>query len=171
MSSATKLLSRHAKSILTAAAAAGLLGLVALPASVQASSSPFSAMSGNWSGGGFITMASGTKERIRCRAKYDVDGGGSSLDLTLRCASDSFNFELQSNASHSNGAVTGTWSENTRHVGGNIEGSARGNAIHVRVSGVISAMLAVSTNANQQSISIQAPGTEMSSVAISLSRK
>ena len=171
MSSATKLLSRHAKSILTATAAAGLLGLVALPASVQASSSPFSAMSGSWSGGGVITMASGTKERIRCRAKYDVDGGGSSLDLTLRCASDSFNFELQSNASHSNGAVTGTWSENTRHVGGNIEGSARGNAIHVRVSGVISAMLAVSTNANQQSISIQAPGTEMASVAISLSRK
>jgi hypothetical protein len=41
----------------------------------------------------------------------------------------------------------------------------------VRVSGVISAMLAVNTSANQQSISIQAPGTEMSAVAISLSRK
>lgn len=167
----TKSLSHRAKSMLTAAVAAGLLSLVALPASVEASSSPFPAMSGSWAGGGVITMASGSRERLRCRAKYDVDGGGSNVDLTLRCASDSFNFELQSNASHSNGAVTGTWSENTRHVGGNIEGSARGNAIHVRVSGVISAMLAVSTNANQQSISIQAPGTEMASVAISLSRK
>jgi hypothetical protein len=164
-------LNRNVKSALTVAAVAGFLGLAALSGSVEASSSPFTAMSGSWSGAGVITMASGTKERIRCRAKYDVDGGGSNVDLTLRCASDSFNFELQSNASHSNGAVSGTWSENTRHVGGNIEGSARGNAIHVRVSGVISAMLAVSTNANQQSISIQAPGTEMQSVAISLSRK
>ena len=86
-------------------------------------------MSGSWSGSGTITTSSGNKERIRCRAKYDVDGGGSSLDLTLRCASDSYNFELQSNATHSNGAVSGTWSENTRRVGGNIEGSARGNAI------------------------------------------
>ena len=71
---------------------------------------------------------------------------------------------------HSNGAVSGTWSENTRRVGGNIDGSARGNAINLRVSGMISATLGVSTNANQQSISIQAPGTELQSVAISLSR-
>jgi hypothetical protein len=41
----------------------------------------------------------------------------------------------------------------------------------VRVSGVISATLGLSTNGNQQSISIQAPGTEMQAVAISLSRK
>jgi hypothetical protein len=171
MFAVTKALTGKVKSAQAVVAVAGLLGLAALSGSVQASGSPFTAMSGSWSGGGFITMASGTKERIRCRAKYDVDGGGASLDLLLRCASDSFNFELQSNASHSNGAVSGTWSENTRHVGGNIEGSARGNAISVRVSGVISAMLAVSTNANQQSISIQAPGTEMASVAISLNRK
>ena len=93
-------------------------------------------MSGSWSGSGTITTSNGNKERIRCRAKYDVDGAGSNLDLTLRCASDSYNFELQSNATHNNGAVSGNWSENTRHVGGNIEGSARGNAISVRVSGV-----------------------------------
>ena len=127
-------------------------------------------MSGSWTGSGIITTSNGNKERIRCRAKYDVDGGGSNLDLTLRCASDSYNFELQSNVAHNNGAVSGTWSENTRHVGGNIDGSARGNAISVRVSGVISATLGMSTNANQQSISIQAPGTELQSVAISLNR-
>jgi hypothetical protein len=171
MFSINKSLDRHAKSALGLAAAVGLLSFVAIPGAVEASSSPFPAMSGSWSGGGVITMASGTRERIRCRAKYDVAGGGSNVDLTLRCASDSYNFELQSNATHSNGAVSGTWAETTRGVGGNLEGNARGNAIHVRVSGLISALLAVSTNANQQSISIQAPGTEMSLVAISLSRK
>ena len=67
--------------------------------------------------------------------------------------------------------MSGTWAETTRHVGGSIEGSARGN--HIIGAGVgrdLGPCSAVSTNANQQSISIQAPGTEMSSVAISLSR-
>jgi hypothetical protein len=115
-------------------------------------------------------MASGAKERIRCRARYDVSGSGSAVDLRLRCASDSFTFELQSNVGYQNGAVSGTWTETTRHVGGSIEGNARGNHISIRVSGVISALLAVSTNANRQSISIEAPGTEMAEVAISMSR-
>ena len=163
-------LAHHTKSILSAASVALLLGVAAGPRPAQAFTSPFTAMSGSWSGSGTITTSNGNKERIRCRAKYDVDGAGSSLDLTLRCASDSYNFELQSNATHNNGAVSGTWSETTRRVGGSIEGHARGNAISLRVSGVISAMLGVSTNANQQSISIQAPGTELQSVAISMNR-
>ena len=170
MFSITKSLTSKVKSTLSVAAAACLLSLVALPGSVQASSSPFTAMSGSWSGSGTITTSDGNKERIRCRAKYDVDGAGSNLELTLKCASDSYTFVLQSTAKHSNGAVSGTWSETTRGVGGNIEGNARGNAISLKVSGIISATLGVSTNANQQSISIQAPGTELQSVAISLNR-
>jgi hypothetical protein len=167
---AIKSLKRKMKFVAAAAATVGLLALVALPGAALAATSPFTAMAGNWSGGGVITMASGSKERIRCRASYVVGGSGSNLDLRLRCASDSFKFELQSNVAHSNGTVTGTWAELTRHVGGNIEGSASGNHISVRVSGVISALLGMSTNANRQSISIQSPGSEMSSVAISLSR-
>ena len=132
--------------------------------------SPFVALSGSWSGAGNITMASGSTERIRCRAKYDVDSNGSNLDLALRCASDSFIFEPQSNVSHSNGTLSGTWAELTGHVGGTIDGSANGNRIQARVSGTLSAMLVMRTQANQQSISIEAPGSEMSSVAISLSR-
>ena len=170
MFASSKSLSSKMKSGLTVAAAAVLVGFAALPGTVQAFNSPFTAMSGSWSGSGTITTSSGNKERIRCRAKYDVNGGGSSLGLMLRCASDSYNFELQSNVAHNNGAVSGNWSENTRRVGGNIAGSARGNAISVRVSGVISATLGVSTNGNQQSISIQAPGTELQSVAISMNR-
>jgi hypothetical protein len=154
-----------------AIAGAGLLALAALPSIAHAATGPFAALSGSWSGGGTLTMSNGAKERLRCRAHYNVGGAGENVDLTLRCASDSYNFELQSNASYSNGAVTGTWNEKTRGVGGSIEGSGNGSTIKVRVSGVISASLALSTVANQQSISIQAPGTELQHVAISLSRK
>ena len=163
-----KSLKNHAK---LAVAAAGMLALAALPSTAYAATGPFAVLSGAWSGGGTITMSNGAKERIRCRARYNVGSSGSNLDLTLRCASDSYNFVLQSNASYSNGAVTGTWSEATRGVGGSIEGSGNASTIRVRVSGIISASLALNTVANQQSISIQAPGTEMQNVAISLSRK
>ena len=162
-------LKHKTRSCLTVAAAAGLFALVALPGDT-AFGSPFGGLSGSWSGGGTITMSGGTKERLRCRAKYDVGGSGSNLDLTLRCASDSFTFVLQSNVAHSNGAVSGTWAETTRGVGGNIEGNARNGNIQVRVSGVLSALLEVNTSANQQLISIEAPGSEMSAVAISLNR-
>ena len=145
------------------------LGLLLVAGRTPAPAQHFNQFVGNWSGSGTITVRDGSRERLRCRGRFT--GGGNALTMGLRCASDSYNFELQSNATHSNGAVSGTWAETTRGVGGNLEGNARGNAIHVRVSGIISALLAVSTNANQQSISIQAPGTEMSLVAISLSRK
>ena len=108
------------------------------------------------------------KEQIRCRANYDVNG--SSLALTIRCASASYKFELQSNVAHSGGVISGTWAEMTHRVGGTISGSASGNRINARVEGVLSAMLSVSTSAGKQSISIEAPGMEMSRVAISMTK-
>ena len=159
------------KSVLTTAAAAGLVALAMGSAPVRGSNSPFTALDGSWKGSGTITLASGARERINCLAKYDVKGSGDALDLRIRCAGDSFKFELQSNVTHSNGTVTGRWTELTRHVGGEIDGKANGNRINVRVSGTLSALLAMSTNANTQSISIQAPGSDLSHVSISLNRK
>ena len=167
----TKSLTNKVKSTLTVAAAVSLLSFAALPAAGAGIQQPVHR---------HVRLLVGHRRHHHVERQQGAHPlprqvrrrrrAARSLDLTLRCASDSYNFELQSNATHSNGAVSGTWSENTRHVGGNIEGSARGNAISVRVSGVISATLGVSTNGNQQSISIQAPGTEMQSVAISMNR-
>ena len=139
-------------------------------AAAQANESPFTAMAGTWSGTGTITLASGAKEQIRCRASNNVDGSGANLVLTLRCASDSYKFELQGNVNHNAGAVSGTWAELTHRVGGTISGSASANRVSVRVEGTIAAMLAVTTKANQQQISIESPGAEMSAVAISMNR-
>jgi len=66
--------------------------LSASPHAGRAATTPFSAMAGTWSGGGTMTMSSGTEERLRCRAQYDVVVGGNDLRLNLRCGSDSYNF-------------------------------------------------------------------------------
>jgi hypothetical protein len=133
--------------------------------------SPFAAMAGSWAGPGTISLSSGAKERIRCRAQYRVAENGSDLQLELRCASDTYRFELQSAVSHNDGAISGTWSEITRGAIGTISGTSNGNQINLRASSpVFSALLAVNTRSNQQSISIQSPGSEISAVSINLSR-
>ena len=133
--------------------------------------SPFTGLSGSWAGPGTISLNTGAKEKIRCRAVYRVAETGSNLQLELRCASDHYKFELQSAVSHSDGTIAGTWSEVTRGAVGTISGTSKGNQISLRASSpVFSALLAVSTQSNQQSISIQSPGSEIAAVSINLSR-
>lgn len=135
-------------------------------------SGPFASLSGAWSGAGTMAFSGGSNERLRCRATYDVGGSGSSLRLELRCASDSYKFELQSNVTYRNGEVLGNWNETTRRVAGNVTGSVKGSQINVRVDGkTFAALLSLTTNGDRQSISIQAPsGSEMSQAAITLTR-
>ncbi len=59
-----------------------------------AESGPFAGMAGNWSGGGTVTLDDGSSERLRCRATYAVGAGGTGLNLSLTCASDSYRFIL-----------------------------------------------------------------------------
>lgn len=145
---------------------------LALSAAAQAQrGSPFNGLNGTWSGPGTISLNTGAKERIRCRATYNVADAGVNLQLELRCASDSYKFELKSAVSHSDGNISGTWSEVTRGAIGTISGTSKGNQINLRASSpVFSAQLAVNTHSNQQSISIQSPGSEISAVSINLSR-
>ena len=56
----------------TSALVAVAVAFLATAGSAEAVESPFAQMSGAWSGGGAITLASGVKEQIRCRANYDV---------------------------------------------------------------------------------------------------
>lgn len=41
-------------------------------------------LAGSWSGGGWVSFASGSKERARCHARYS--GGGGSYTVTATCA-------------------------------------------------------------------------------------
>ena len=159
--------SSFTRSLKGAALALSLL----VPAAAQAGESPFTNLRGNWAGAGVITMASGVKENIRCRATYNVDPTGSNLNIALRCASESYNFNLTSSLTHSDGAVTGNWNESAYAVGGTITGRGSPGRIQVRAEGtIVNAVLAVTTRDNRQSVSIQSPGSPLADVAISLSR-
>ena len=135
--------------------------------------SPFRAMAGSWSGGGTISMADGQQERLRCRASYDVDDSGVELHLNLRCASESYNFDLASNVEYRGGAVSGEWTEASRNASGTLEGRAAGDRIEVAATGQsFSANLSLTTHGNRQTVSIRpAEGTEIRAVSLALERR
>lgn len=148
------------------------LALVSLPALAAPSDGPFAALQGSWSGTGTIALSSGAKERIRCRANNRLGPSSTELRLELDCDSDSYKFKLQSQITYRDGTISGNWFESTRAAAGIIEGRAVGNQIKVRAEGqTFAAILSITTRGDRQSISIQSPGSEMSDVAITLTRK
>jgi hypothetical protein len=153
----------------TAAAVLGL-SLVATESMAQ-SSAPFAGMSGVWSGRGTISLEGGAREAIRCRATYAVRSDGNGLQQTLRCASDSYRIELSSNVIAQGGRLTGTWSEATRNISGELRGTASGGHFHVNVSaGSFAADLTLTTHGNSQAVVIRSDSGEFRGANIRLSR-
>jgi hypothetical protein len=132
----------------------------------------FAALSGSWSGSGTISLAGGTRESIRCRATYNVDGSGNNLRQSLLCASDSYRFELRSNVAAQGSAISGNWAETTRNVEGYLTGQVTAQNIQVQVESLgFSATLTLVTQGGRQSISIRSPGHDFTGVNITLARR
>ena len=131
---------------------------------------PFAGLAGSWSGTGAITLASGSRERIRCRAVYEAPGG-KTLALRLRCASDSYNFDLNANLIQLGDSLTGQWMEITRNITGSLAGRLSGASIQaVASSGPFSANLTLTTRGSKQQVSIRIQGTELTEAEITLNR-
>src|SRR3954451_20084606 len=145
------------KRALKAAAVGAALMLSVAPGFAQ--SGPFSGFDGAWSGNGTVALSDGTTERIRCRADYKVDDTGLNLKQSLRCASDSYKFDLTSDVTSQGERISGNWSEASRNVFGNLQGTAGGGRIEVFVEAAgFAANLLVSTNGKKQTVQINSKG-------------
>ena len=139
--------------ILTAVMGAGV---VLFSPAGHAQSGPFAGMAGAWAGGGTITLDDGSSERIRCRATYAVGNGGNGLNQSLTCASDSYRFNLSSNVVARGGVLSGTWSESSRNVNGNVEGTGGNGNFNVIASAPgFNANLSIRTAGNRQTVTIR----------------
>ena len=125
----------------------------------NAQSGPFIGFNGAWSGNGTVALSDGTTERIRCKADYVVDGSGLGLKQTLKCASDSYKFDLTSDVRSQGDRISGSWSEASRNVFGNLQGTAGGGRIEVFVeANGFAANLTLQTNGNRQTVQISSKG-------------
>jgi hypothetical protein len=161
-------LADSSRGLLTGAVAAVAL-LLALPGHAQAG--PFSALGGNWTGTGKILIKDGGSERIRCRATYTVASAGADLKQALRCASDSYRFDLNTTVTASGSSVSGIWSEISRNINGTIGGRiADGDVDALVEANGFAATLAMQTRGNKQTIAIRSKNTDLRGVDITLSR-
>jgi hypothetical protein len=151
--------------------ALGFALLSASPGHAQGEGGPFAALPGSWSGSGTITMSNGNRERIRCDGQYRL-ASLTNVQIQLNCASDSYRFQLRGDAVANDRSLSGTWSEASRGVAGKIYGRINGGRMDIRAEGqTFSALLNMNTRGSRQTISIRSPGSEMSDVSISLSRR
>lgn len=137
----------------------------------EASPTPFQGLHGDWAGTGNITLGTGDRERIRCRVNYDVDKGGNSLRQDLRCASDSYKFDMTSDVRHSAGQLNGYWTEHTRRKSGTLYGRALPGRIEAlaEASG-FSAFFTMITRGDYQTVKIESKSNEVRDVSITLQR-
>ena len=166
----SNLMSSLMEKIWVAGAATTLLSTVALTPAVAAG--PFVGFSGEWTGGGEISMSNGSREKIRCKASYSVGPSGEALNINVNCASDSYRVNIISNVVAEGMSFSGTWRETTRQAEGKVTG-------RVPTPGKLQAsldrtgfgiQLAATTNGKRQAVTIQADGTDVKTVNISLHR-
>jgi hypothetical protein len=166
----------NSKSLLSVAAAAAVILLLtpiaqAQQHSTEFTSGPFEGLAGIWTGSGTVTMKDGGHERVRCSGTYTVGSGGNTMRNELSCSSDSYKVEMTTDLTQTGDQLAGNWSENTRHVAGHVTGRATPTSINARAEGdTFTALLAVITHGDRQSISIQSPGSEVSDVSVTMTR-
>jgi hypothetical protein len=155
----------------TAAAACVVACMMAAAPAAHAQAGPFKGLEGAWSGSGVVQVADGGSERIRCKATYTVGSEGNNLQQVLRCASDSYKFNLNSDVTNRGGSLTGTWSEVSRNIFGGVEGRASNGQINALVTANgFAAELSMVARGNRQTIAISSQSTQLKGVQITLAR-
>ena len=140
------------------AAVVGAALMLSMSAS-HAQSSPFAGFNGSWAGTGTVSLSDGTTEHIRCKADYKVNSSGLNLKQSLHCASDSYKFDLSSDVTSQGDHISGNWSEASRNVFGNLQGTAGGGQIDVFVEASgFAANLTLRTSGNRQTVQISSKG-------------
>jgi hypothetical protein len=152
------------------AAGVGAALMLSVAAGHAQSSGPFAGFDGAWTGTGTVSLADGSTERIRCKANYRVNPNGLSLKQTLDCASDSYKFDLTSDVTSNGDRISGNWSEKSRNIFGNLQGTAGGGTIEVFVeANGFAANLTLHTTGNKQTVQISSKG-EIRGVNITMTK-
>ncbi len=107
----------------------------ATSASAGAKGNPFPKLKGKWKcvrGGCWIRPVGGAKERVGCRVRYKVGGGGKSLTQSINCRG---SIKMTANAKvrlKKNNRVSGSWTSYNNHTG-RISGGASGTTTSTRM--------------------------------------
>ncbi len=156
------------------AAAAGLIATALAAASTPAfAAGPFSGFAGTWKGGGTVSMTDGSRESIRCKARYKIGSDGGALAINVLCASDSYRVHILSTVAVEGETLSGSWQETTRQLSGSLTGEIPApdtyQASLQTVGGGL--QLGARTNGTQQAITITSQGSDIAGASILLRKR
>ena len=114
--------------LLTFVSVALIAGAFSAPA---LAAGPFETLSGSWTGTGTVHPQGGSPERVRCNATYRPEGG-SGVSVHLRCASDSYNFDLSGQITTDGNSLTAN-GRKTRGGPAAPSGTVRGDHMQVHI--------------------------------------
>ena len=115
---------------------AGVLSLAAIPVIgfIGPSEAEPGGLAGSWSGGGWVSFASGSREKARCHARYT--GGGGSYRLTATCATASGKASQTATVYKTSGnSYKGSFVNTQYNVRGSIRVTVHGKSQSVSLSG------------------------------------
>lgn len=141
----------------------------ALAASPASAAEAFNALKGSWSGGGSASFEGGTREKLRCSARYT--GGGDSLNLSLKCASASAQINLSGSLEANGSKVSGNWNESSFGYGGGVYGSTSDGSVRLRINGDVTGTLTLSVSGGSHSVAFATSTASLRGVNVSLSRR
>lgn len=131
----------------------------------------FENLAGTWSGTGVASASGGAGERVRCRADYNPSSP-TRLRLSITCASDAFNLQIDSDVTRQGNRITGNWSESTMGVSGDLSGSAGADRIDAVADGTgFSARLSLAVHGNTQTVRLSSEGPSASAASVTLRRQ
>ena len=81
-------------------------------------------LAGRWSGTGSALYTDGTSEKLHCVATYAAAAGSNGLHQNIRCTGSNMELKLGGDWSVRNGAIAGTWTEETYSLAGKLTGHA-----------------------------------------------
>lgn len=147
-----------------------VLPLLLLPGVCPAASDPaaINTLLGSWGGTGEYVLDDGSRVRIKCNAYYT--GGGTQLNLAIRCSSDAAKIEIRSKLNSSGGRLSGNWEERTYNAAGTATGQLTPDKIMLQISGAVSGNMQVAYTQSSQTVSIVTQNIALRSVNITLSR-
>ena len=132
---------------------------------------PFARFSGSWRGSGQVVGANGHREQIQCRAGYLLSKKGAAIAETLACASDSYQFDFNSDVVAVGHSVQGHWREATHQARGSLtgwiaDGQFRGSVVGSNFTAAVS----LKSNGSKQILYIRASGGDIAIVDVVLAR-
>ena len=121
--------------IFIAAFGLGLLGISGNGTVRAEPNAPFAALLGRWTGEGKLGIKDNPNEIVKCRVTYIAGEDADHLKQTIRCATAGGSIEVQSAVAHAAGVLSGTWSETTHNINGELTGQVTPRGFRVVVKG------------------------------------